>query len=69
MTHEGTSRVKESKINLLVHTYELFQIKPSKIIGDMYTRFTNIVNGLKGLGKSFSDFKLINKILRSLPKS
>ena len=24
ITHESTSRVKESKINLLVHTYELF---------------------------------------------
>ena len=24
VTHEGTSRVKESKINILVHSYELF---------------------------------------------
>ena len=69
VTHEGTSRVKESKINLLVHSYELFQMKPSETIGDMYTRFTDIVNGLKGLGKSFSDFEFVNKILRSLPKS
>ena len=26
-THEGTSQVKESKINILVHNYELFKIK------------------------------------------
>lgn len=69
VTHEGTSRVNESKINLLVHTYELFRMKPSETIGDMYTRFTDVVNSLKGLGKSFSDFELVNKILRSLPKS
>ena len=69
MTHKDTSRVKESKINLLVHTYELFRIKLSETIGDMYTRFTDVVNGLKALGKSFSNFKLSNKILRSLPKS
>ena len=69
VTHEGTSRVKESKINLLVHSYELFRMKPSETIGDMYTRFTDVVNGLKGLGKGFSDFELVNKILRSLPKS
>ena len=47
VTHESTSRVKESKINLLVHSYELFQMKPSEIIGDMYTRFTDVVNSLK----------------------
>ena len=35
----------------------------------MYTRFTNVVNSLKGLGKSFSNFELVNKILRSLRKS
>ncbi|CAL9078844.1 unnamed protein product [Musa textilis] len=69
ITHEGTSRVKESKINLLVHSYELFQMKPSKSIGDMYTRFTIVVNGLKVLRKGFSNFELVTKILRSLPKS
>ena len=35
----------------------------------MYSRFTNVVNGLKGLGKRFSNFKLVTKILRSIPKS
>ena len=69
VTHEGTSRVKESKINLLVHSYELFQMKPSETIRDMYTRFTDVVNGLKGIDKSFLDFELVNKILRSLLKS
>ena len=44
-------------------------MKPSETIGDMFSHFTDVVNGLKGLGKSFSDFELVNKILRSLPKS
>ena len=44
-------------------------MKPGETIDDMYTRFTDVVNGLKGLGKSFLDFKLVNKILRSIPKS
>ncbi|CAL9106917.1 unnamed protein product [Musa textilis] len=69
ITHEGTSRVKESKINLLVHSYELFRMKPSESIGDMYTRFIDIVNGLKALRIGFSNFQLVTKILRSLPKS
>ena len=37
VTHKGTSRVKESKINLLVYTYELFQMKLSETIRDIYT--------------------------------
>ncbi|CAL9106613.1 unnamed protein product [Musa textilis] len=34
----------------------------------MYTRFTDVVNSLKSLGKCFLNFELTNKILRSLPK-
>ena len=69
ITHEGTSRVKDSKVNILLHDFELFQMQPSETIGDMYTRFTDVVNSLKGLCKRFLDFELVNKILRSLPKS
>ncbi|CAL9078878.1 unnamed protein product [Musa textilis] len=68
ITHEGTSRVKDSKVNLLLHDFELFRMTPSETIDDMYTRFMDVVNSLKSLGKSFSDFELVNKILRSLPK-
>ncbi|CAL9113833.1 unnamed protein product [Musa textilis] len=66
--HERTSRVKDSKVNLLLHDFELFQMTPSESIDDMYTHFTDVVNSLKSLSKSFSDFELVNKILRSLPK-
>ena len=69
VTHEDTSQVKESKINILVHSYELFRMKPSESIGDMYTRFTDVINGLKALGKDFTNFELVTKILRSLPQS
>ena len=40
ITHEGTSRVKDSKVNILLHDFELFQMQPSETIGDMYTRFS-----------------------------
>ena len=68
ITHEGTSRVKDSKINNLMHDFELFRMKPSETIVDMYTCFTDVVNSLKALGKCFSNFELVNKILRSLSK-
>lgn len=68
VTHEGTNQVKESKINMLVHKYELFKMMPGESISSMFTRFTDIVNGLKSLGKPYSNVDLVRKILRSLPK-
>ena len=65
ITHEGTNQVKESKINLLVHVYELFLLKDNETIVEMITRFTDIVNGLKALGKSYKESKKVMKTLRS----
>ena len=59
---------KDSKVNILLHDFELFRMQPRETIGDMYTRFTDVVNNLRVLGKSLSNFDLISKILRSLPK-
>ena len=69
VTHEGTNQVKESKINLLVHKYELFKIEPNESISNMFIRFTDITNSLKSLGKNYTNSELVQKILRSLPKS
>ncbi|CAL9113183.1 unnamed protein product [Musa textilis] len=68
ITHEETSRVKDSKVNILMHDFEVFRMQPSETIGDIYTRFTDVINSLRALGKSFLDFELVSKILRSLPK-
>ena len=35
ITHEGTRSVKDSKVNLLMHDFELFQMKPSETIVHM----------------------------------
>ncbi|EOY14100.1 Uncharacterized protein TCM_033346 [Theobroma cacao] len=52
-TYEGTNQVKESKIGLLPHDFELFRIREGESINEMFERFTNIVRGLKALGKDF----------------
>ena len=67
VTYEGTFRVKESKINLLVTQYEVFKMAESETINQMYSRFTNIINSLKALGKTYTQLELIQKILISLP--
>ena len=44
-------------------------MEPTKSITGMYTRFTNIVNNLKNLGKVYTNADLYRKILRSVPQT
>lgn len=53
LTHEGTNQVNESKINLLIHDYEMFKMKTEESISEMFSRFTNIINGLKCFEKGY----------------
>ena len=69
VTYEETSQVKESKINILVHKYELFKMKINKVIPRMFTRFTDIINGLKFLSKVYTNVKMVRKIFRYLPRN
>ncbi|CAN1339431.1 Retrovirus-related Pol polyprotein from transposon TNT 1-94 [Linum perenne] len=67
-THEGTSQVKETKINVLMHEYEMFKMNETETISAMYDRFNLIVSKLKHLGKKLDRGDLVRKILRSLPR-
>nr|XP_012574578.1 uncharacterized protein LOC105852681 [Cicer arietinum] len=42
-THEGTTDVKRAQINMLMHEYELFNMKKEESVNDMQTRFTHII--------------------------
>jgi len=48
---------------------ELFEMGDRETIMDMYTRFTQITNDLKSLGKTFTTKELVRKILRFLPRT
>jgi len=69
VTYEGTSQVREMKINMFVHQYELFTMQPDETIKEMFTHFTDITNNLKSLGKTYTNEEMVRKILRCLPKS
>ena len=68
VTHEGTSEVKRSKIDLLMCKYERFVMEPRESIQVMFTRFTNITNELVSLGRLIPTDEQVRKILRSLPQ-
>ncbi|XP_070015974.1 uncharacterized protein [Nicotiana sylvestris] len=67
--HEGTTQVKQSKIDMLTTEYELFRMKDDESIQDMHTRFTSIINELHSLGDVIPRNKLVRKILNVLPRS
>ena len=65
VTHEGTNKVKESKISILVHRFKLFKMKENETISEMVTRFTDITNSLASLGKEYTQVEKVRKILRT----
>jgi hypothetical protein len=67
--HEGTSRVKETRIDIGVRKFELFEMQEDESIDQMYGRFTIIINELNSLGKTYTTHEKIRKLLRCLTKS
>ena len=45
----------------------MFKRKPNESIVEMFTRFMDVVNGLKGLGNRVSEEDKVSKILRGIP--
>ena len=66
--HEGTSQVKNKKLQMLGREYELFEMKPYEKISDMYSSLITLINSMRKLGKKFSNEDINNKILMSLPQ-
>ena len=63
VTHEGINKVKESKIFVLVHRFELFKMKENETISEMITKFTDITNSLASLGKEYTQVEKVRKVL------
>ena len=64
---EGTSHVKETRIDIGVRKFEVFEMSENETTDEMYARFTTIVNEMRSLGKAYSTHERIRKILRCLP--
>src|ERR1044072_3111196 len=67
-THEGTSRVRMSKLQLLTTKFEKLRMTEYESIGDFYMRVRDLANTSFDLGEQIPEEKLVRKILRSLPK-
>jgi hypothetical protein len=66
--HEGTSKVKMSRLQLLTTKFENLRMKEDESIHDFHLSILDIANSFESLGEKMPDEKLARKILRSLPK-
>ena len=66
--HEGTSKVKMSRLQLLTTKFENLKMKEDESIYDFHMSILEITNASSALGEKMSEEKLVRKMLRSLPK-
>ncbi|GJQ99322.1 hypothetical protein Tco_0522307 [Tanacetum coccineum] len=66
ITHQGNSKVKDNKIDLLVQQYEQFTILEEESIYSGFARFNTIITSLKALDEGFSSKNYVRKFLRAL---
>ncbi|GKB01206.1 retrovirus-related pol polyprotein from transposon TNT 1-94 [Tanacetum coccineum] len=68
ITHQGSSQVKDYKIDLLTQQYEKFLIFTEETIDSGFTRFNSIITSLKSLDQDYSNENHVRKFLRALPE-
>ncbi|CAM8966303.1 unnamed protein product [Rhodiola kirilowii] len=68
-THfEGDDKVKQSKIQMLTSRFEELKMQEDESIKDFNARVCHLVNEASTLGEALPEEKVVQKILRSLPK-
>ncbi|CAM8904112.1 unnamed protein product [Rhodiola kirilowii] len=68
-THfEGTDKVKQSRIQMLTSRFEELKMQEDESIKDFNARVCDLVNEASTLGEALHEEKVVQKILRSLPK-
>jgi len=67
--HEGTTKVKSDKIQLLTTKFENLKMLEDESIQDYHLNILDIANSFESLGEKISEEKVVRKILRSLIKT
>ncbi|CAM8886958.1 unnamed protein product [Rhodiola kirilowii] len=66
--HEGTTKVKISRMEMVTSKFENLRMQEDETIADFNTRILDISNEAFALGEPISEESLVRKVLRSLPK-
>ena len=62
ITHEGTSTMKLSKLQILTMKFESMKMKDNKTFSKFYTKLSDIVNSYFSIGETILDSKVVRKI-------
>ncbi|XP_070007302.1 uncharacterized protein [Nicotiana sylvestris] len=68
VTYEGTIKVKEVHINMLVNDYELFSMIKGESIEEIFVRFSKIISDLKAFGKPYTSGDQVIKFSKILKR-
>ena len=67
-TYEGTKVVKTVKLQRPTSSFEEIRMEEDEIFDEFYAKLKDIVDSAFNLGESIVEFKIVRKILRSLPE-
>jgi len=65
-SYEGNEKVKDAKIQTFRLKFEQLKMNEDETVSKYFLRVEELVNAMKGLGESFEESILVQKILRSL---
>ncbi|KAL8157755.1 hypothetical protein AgCh_002454 [Apium graveolens] len=68
VSHEGTSKVREVKLSMLMSDYEGFRLERDESMRDAQGRFLTLMNSISLLERIIPQSKINRKILRAMPK-
>ncbi|XP_027169592.1 uncharacterized protein LOC113769333 [Coffea eugenioides] len=66
--YQGNERTKNMQVLNLIKAFEMVNMKESETIKDYSDKLLGIVNKVRLLGKDFSDERIVQKILVTLPE-
>ena len=66
IAHEGTSGVKDRRVEMHVEEFHKFEMIESEKIRDLEIRFTHLINNLAALRRKILEKEQVNKILKVL---
>ena len=66
-THEGTTIVKQGKLQRVSTQFEMIRMEEDETFDEVYAKLNHIVNTSYTLGEPITPFRVVKKILRSLP--
>ncbi|XP_075507299.1 uncharacterized protein LOC142544102 [Primulina tabacum] len=66
--YQGNERTKNMQVLNLIREFEMLKMKETKTIKEYSNKLLGIVNKVRLLGKDFSDERIVQKILVSLPE-